>query len=137
MIQRTGIIAMIEVTSEAATELRSLLSEKEAPAGTGLRLMVERGGCAGLSYAMTLGLPAEGDAVVEKDGVIFIVESGSAGYLRGPKVDYEDSLNDSGFKIHNPNAARSCGCGTSFEPAGKGGPVEATTQVPDGSCGLD
>jgi len=102
-----------------------------------LRLMVERGGCAGLSYAMTLGLPAEGDAVVEKDGVIFIVESGSAGYLRGSRVDYEDSLNDSGFKIHNPNAARSCGCGTSFEPAEKGGPVEAAAPVPDGSCGTD
>jgi len=128
---------MIEVTSEAATELRALLSEKEAPVGTGLRLMVERGGCAGLSYAMTLGLPAEGDAVVEKDGVIFIVESGSAGYLRGSRVDYEDSLNDSGFKIHNPNAARSCGCGTSFEPAERGGPVEATPPVPDGSCGTD
>ncbi len=128
---------MIEVTSEAAVELRALLSEKEAPVGTGLRLMVERGGCAGLSYAMTLGLPAEGDAVVEKDGVIFIVESGSAGYLRGSRVDYEDSLNDSGFKIHNPNAARSCGCGTSFESAEKGGPVEATAPVPDGSCGTD
>lgn len=128
---------MIEVTSEAATELRALLSEKEAPAGTGLRLTVERGGCAGLSYAMTLALPADGDAVVEKDGVKFIVEAASAGYLRGSRVDYEDSLNDSGFKIHNPNAARSCGCGTSFEPAEKGGPVEATSPVPDGSCGTD
>lgn len=126
---------MIEVTPQAAAELRRLLAEKQAGAGTGLRLMVERGGCAGLSYAMSLGEPAEGDAVVEKDGVIFIVEAASAGYLRGSRVDYEDSLNDSGFKIHNPNAARSCGCGTSFEPADKAGPVEASAPVPDGSCG--
>ncbi len=127
---------MIEVTSQAAAELRRLLAEKQAPPGTGLRLMVERGGCAGLSYSMTLGLPAGEDAVVEQDGVLFIVEAASAGYLSGSRVDYEDSLNDSGFKIHNPNAARSCGCGTSFEPAGKSGAVDASPPVPDGqSCG--
>jgi iron-sulfur cluster assembly protein len=117
---------MIEITFEAVAELRALLAEKQAPAGTGLRLMVERGGCAGLSYAMRLGLPEEGDTVVERDGLSFIVEAASAGYLRGSKVDYEDSLNDSGFKIHNPNAARSCGCGTSFEPANAG----ASTAIP-------
>jgi iron-sulfur cluster assembly accessory protein len=125
---------MIEVTSKAAAELRLLLAEKQAPEGTGLRLMVERGGCAGLSYAMSLGQPADGDTVVEQDGVKFIVEASSAGYLRGSQVDYEDSLNDSGFKIHNPNAARSCGCGTSFEPAEKGGPVEASLPQADGEA---
>jgi len=127
---------MIEVTADAALELRRLLAEKQATAGTGLRLMVERGGCAGLQYAMTLGLPAADDTVVERDGVKFIVEAASADYLRGSKVDYEDSLNDSGFKIHNPNAARSCGCGTSFEPAERGGPLPAAEPVPDGqACG--
>lgn len=133
---------MIEVTSEAAAELKRLLAEKQAPAGTGLRLTVERGGCAGLSYAMGLAQPGEGDTVVERDGVIFIVEAASAGYLRGSKVDFEDTLNDSGFKIHNPNAARSCGCGTSFEPAPEsvanagGKPAEAALSVADGSaCG--
>ena len=127
---------MIEITADAALELRRLLAEKQANAGTGLRLMVERGGCAGLQYAMTLGLPAADDTVVERDGVKFIVEAASADYLRGSKVDYEDSLNDSGFKIHNPNAARSCGCGTSFEPAERGGPLPAAEPVPDGqACG--
>lgn len=129
---------MIEVTAEAAAELRLLLAEKQAAEGTGLRLMVERGGCAGLSYAMTLGVPAEGDTVVARDGVNFIVEASSASYLRGSTVDYENSLNDSGFKIHNPNAVRSCGCGTSFEPAERGGPVAASAPVPDGgACGTD
>lgn len=127
---------MIEITPHAAAELSHLLAEKQAPAGTGLRLTVERGGCAGLSYAMTLGVPAAGDTVVEQDGVLFIVEAASAGYLQGSRVDYEDSLNDSGFKIHNPNASRSCGCGTSFEPALPGGPVEASPPTADGAaCG--
>lgn len=127
---------MIEVTSQAAAQLHLLLAEKHAPEGTGLRLRVERGGCAGLSYAMSLGQAQEGDVVVEQDGVKFMVEAASAGYLQGSRVDYEDSLNDSGFKIHNPNAARSCGCGTSFEPAGKGGPVEAAPPQVDGqACG--
>lgn len=127
---------MIEVTPAAAAALHRLLAEKQAAAGTGLRLMVERGGCAGLQYAMTLGLAAADDSVVERDGVRFIVEADSADYLRGSSVDYEDSLNDSGFKIHNPNAARSCGCGTSFEPADRGGPLPAAAPVPDGqACG--
>ena len=127
---------MIDITSEAVNELRRLLAEKEAVAGTGLRLMVERGGCAGLQYSMTLGLPAADDSVVECGGVKFIVEAASADYLRGSKVDFEDSLNDSGFKIHNPNAARSCGCGTSFEPADRSGPLPAAAPVPDGEgCG--
>lgn len=127
---------MIEITAAAATELRRLLAEKQAAEGSGLRLMIERGGCAGLQYAMTVGLPAAGDAVVERDGVKFIVDAASTDYLRGSTVDYEDSLNDSGFKIHNPNAARSCGCGTSFEPAERGGSLPAAEPVPDGTaCG--
>ncbi|RYD27566.1 MAG: iron-sulfur cluster assembly accessory protein [Verrucomicrobiaceae bacterium] len=130
---------MIEVTDTAAAHLRQLLVDKNAAAGTGLRLLVERGGCAGLQYAMTLGEPAEGDTVVGHAGVNFIVDAASAPYLRGSRVDYEDSLNDSGFKIHNPNAARSCGCGTSFEPAAPSrddAAVPVPPPVPDGqACG--
>lgn len=123
---------MIEITDTAAAHLRQLLADKEAAEGTGLRLLVERGGCAGLQYAMTLGLPAKEDFVVERGGVKFIVDAASSAYLRGSKVDYEESLNDSGFKIHNPNAARSCGCGTSFEPATPA--PEAAPPVPDGQA---
>lgn len=111
------LCAMIEVTENAAAQLRILLAEKTAEEGMGLRLMVERGGCAGLQYSMTLGVPAPEDEVIERDGVKFIVDAASSDYLSGSCVDYEESLNDSGFKIHNPNAVRSCGCGTSFEPA--------------------
>ena len=127
---------MIRITPKAVTELRALLAEKQAPAGTGLRLSVERGGCAGLSYSISLAQPAEGDGVVEKDGLLFIVAKDSSGFLGGSEVDYEDSLNDSGFKIHNPNAVRSCGCGTSFELADKGSPVPATVPLSETSVCL-
>ena len=110
---------MIEITDAAVSELRRVLAEKPAETGAGLRLMVERGGCAGLQYAMTVGAAVDGDVTVERGGVSFIVAADSLEFLRGSRVDYEDSLNDSGFKIHNPNAVRSCGCGTSFEPAEK------------------
>lgn len=124
---------MIEITAAAVAELRHLLAEKQAPSGTGLRLMVERGGCAGMQYAMTLGTAQPGDQVIEQEGVAFIVEAASSGWLEGSKVDYEESLNDSGFKIHNPNAARSCGCGTSFEPAARPGPEPASAPWPNSS----
>jgi iron-sulfur cluster assembly protein len=129
---------MIEITDSAAAYLGQLLEDKGAAETTGLRLMIERGGCAGLQYAMTLGEPADGDTVVEHNGVKFIVDAASAGYLRGSKVDYEDSLNDSGFKIHNPNAVRSCGCGTSFEPAAPAADEPPPAPVPDGqACGSE
>jgi len=112
---------MIEVTESAARHLLGLLEEKEySPAEKGLRLLVERGGCAGMSYAMKIGEEAEGDAVYEGHGARVFVGAESFKYLDGCHLDYVEALNDSGFKIENPNAARSCGCGTSFEPARAG-----------------
>jgi iron-sulfur cluster assembly protein len=107
---------MIRITDSAATQLRELLNDR-AEAGIGLRLMVEKGGCAGFQYSMKIDQPGAGDEVVEKDGVFFYVDAGSRGFLKDCEVDYVETLADRGFKIHNPNAARSCGCGSSFEPA--------------------
>ncbi len=109
---------MIIVTDAAARELSALLVEKDAP-GKGLRVFVERGGCAGLQYGMTLDDPSTEDAVVERDGVKVLVDPESAAFLRGATLDYADDLAGTGFRLNNPNAARSCGCGTSFEPAGE------------------
>jgi iron-sulfur cluster assembly protein len=107
---------MIQVTEPAAHQLRLLLTEKgAAPDQVGLRLLVQKGGCAGLSYGMKLDSPAPEDVVVEKEGVMFIVDASSKSYLQGCEIDYLDALSDSGFRIVNPNAVRSCGCGTSFE----------------------
>ena len=124
---------MISITDRATAELRKLLESKGAATGQGLRLGVRRGGCAGWQYVMEVGPPASDDFVLELQGARLIVAADSRDKLDGCRVDYSYDLSDSGFRIDNPNAARSCGCGTSFEPAGEdsGGPA-----VPDGeACG--
>jgi iron-sulfur cluster assembly protein len=106
---------MIDLTEKAASELAAMLQRKCAPAGSGLRLGISRGGCAGMQYIMAVQPPEPGDLTVEAHGVLLHVAADSVGILRGCQIDYSDTLADAGFKISNPNAARSCGCGTSFE----------------------
>ena len=108
---------MINVTDNAVRQLRSLLESHDAPEGKGLRVEIAKGGCSGLQYEMTLDARKDGDAVVERDGVQFLVGRESAELLRGATLDYRDGLTGAGFHFLNPNAARTCGCGTSFEPA--------------------
>lgn len=110
---------MIQVTDSAICQLRTLVSE-QADASKGLRIYVERGGCAGLQYGMGLAHPKQGDEILEREGVKFIVDAESADFLKGSTIDYSDDLAGAGFRIKNPNAVRSCGCGTSFEPAEAG-----------------
>ena len=108
---------MITVTDNAVRQLRSLLESQSESEGKGLRVQIAKGGCSGLQYEMTLDARKEGDAVVARDGVEFLVDDESAQLLRGATLDYYDGLTGTGFQIVNPNAARTCGCGTSFEPA--------------------
>jgi iron-sulfur cluster assembly accessory protein len=107
---------MITVTDSAIQHLKAIVQEKGEP-DKGLRIMIERGGCAGLQYGMGLDEQKPGDEVVERDGVKVLVDAESIGFLRGSTIDYCDDLAGTGFRIQNPNATRSCGCGTSFEPA--------------------
>ena len=107
---------MIHVTDNAVNHLRPLLAEQPAPAGKGLRVQVAKGGCSGLQYEMSLDERHDGDAVVERDEVHFLIDAESADFLRDATLDFEDGLTGAGFRIVNPNAARTCGCGTSFEP---------------------
>ena len=112
---------MIIVTSAASQGLASLLREKGEDVGRkGLRLAVERGGCAGLQYSMTLAEPHDGDQIIEQEGVKVFVDPESGSHLEGCTLDFSDDLTGAGFRIVNPRAARSCGCGTSFEPAAQG-----------------
>lgn len=106
---------MLSLTDSAVQHLRALLEEKGEP-DKALRIYIERGGCAGMSYEMTLDEPQAGDYAAERDGVKVIVDPNSLQYLTGSTVDYCDDLSGTGFRIQNPNAVRSCGCGTSFEP---------------------
>lgn len=107
------------MTDEAARALGDLVAGK--PEGTGLRLAVEKGGCAGLQYTMEISERQEGDSVVEHLGARVFIDAPSLDHLGECILDHEDGLTGSGFRIINPRAARSCGCGTSFEPAAAGG----------------
>ncbi|MDQ8191632.1 HesB/IscA family protein [Roseibacillus persicicus] len=125
---------MITLTPKAAIALKDLLQKKNAPATAGLRLAIERGGCAGLAYTMKVSEPQEGDAVVEAEGTRVLIPEDSKDFLAGSTLDFSDSLSDAGFKITNPNAARSCGCGTSFEPAEEGKKPEYDPALDGTAC---
>ena len=124
---------MITLTPTAIAALGKLLASKAKSPNAGLRLAVRRGGCAGWQYEMQVSEPEAGDEVVESGAARVIVAADSIDRLSGCEIDYSDDLTDAGFKIHNPHAARSCGCGTSFEVAGE---PESTPAVADGeACG--
>lgn len=109
---------MLNVTENAARQLRSLLQKEAAnSASKGLRVQISKGGCSGLHYEMALDEKKSGDAVVERDGVQFLVDDESADFLRNATLDFRDGLTGVGFHIVNPNASRTCGCGSSFEAA--------------------
>ncbi len=104
----------VSLTGDAVTEVRLLLARPEN-AGKNLRLYIEEGGCSGMQYGMVFDERRDGDLISEEDGVSVLVDPVSANYLRGCTVDFSDSLTAGGFKISNPNARHSCGCGKSFE----------------------
>lgn len=127
MLLHSARNTMITLTPSAAEELSRMLLKRNSP-DAGLRLAVERGGCAGLQYAMKITEPLSGDVRIDHpSGARLFVAADSVDFLRGSEIDYSDSLSDAGFKISNPNATRSCGCGTSFELA-----KAPTTELPQG-----
>ena len=107
--------SVITLTSAAAAEVKSMQANKPEDAGKPLRVFIERGGCSGMQYSMVFDEVRDGDAVVEREGVKVVVDGFSLDYLRGTVVDFSDNLTGGGFKIRNPNASQTCGCGRSFE----------------------
>ena len=105
---------VVGLTARAAEECRSLLPLAEN-AGKSFRIYVEQGGCSGMQYGMVFDEKRDGDLSAEQHGVQVIVDPVSAQYLRGTVVDFSDAMVGVGFKISNPNAKQSCGCGKSFE----------------------
>ncbi len=108
---------MISVTENAVRQLQSLLSQRSEDSHKGLRVHVAKGGCSGLHYEMTLDARKNGDSIVERDGVKFFIDNESVPFLSGATLDFSDGLTGTGFRIVNPNASRTCGCGSSFEAA--------------------
>jgi len=124
---------MINITDRAAEQVHGLLEKQEKPNAM-LRVFVSGGGCSGYSYGMTLEEePMEGDQQFSINGVGVIIDPRSAQYLEGANIDFVDNMMGGGFKIDNPNAASSCGCGSSFTPkeTEDGEPVPAGA----GGCG--
>jgi iron-sulfur cluster assembly accessory protein len=106
--------SVINLTESAAGQIKSMLASPEN-AGKNLRVYVEGGGCSGLQYGMVFDEKRADDLSVEFFGVAVLVDPFSANYLRGSVIDFSDALTGGGFKISNPNARQSCGCGKSFE----------------------
>lgn len=116
------------VTSAAANTIKMLMEQRQIP-GHALRVFVSGGGCSGMQYGMAFEAgPQEHDYLVEADGVRIIVDSTSLIYLEGATIDFVDSLMGGGFRIDNPKAVSSCGCGHSFRTADGG-------ESSDSGCG--
>lgn len=103
----------VTITARAATQVAHIL--KGEAKGTFLRVSVQGGGCSGFQYGFTLDTARnDDDLVLERDGATVLIDAVSVDYLAGSEIDYVDDLIGSSFKITNPNATSSCGCGTSF-----------------------
>lgn len=116
---------MLTLTDSASKKIGEIIVGQTQPM-VGLRVFVQKGGCSGFSYGMALAEKVEdGDWVGEFGGVKVLVDAESAPVLDGVRIDYVESLQGSGFSIHNPKAVRSCGCGNSFDTAETAGAEEA------------
>jgi iron-sulfur cluster assembly protein len=106
---------MITLTPSATGEVKRLI-EKEQKPNLGLRIGVKGGGCSGLSYVLALdeATPKQYDQVFEREGVKVLIDAKSHLYLDGTTIDFKSALMGGGFEFLNPNAKKSCGCGTSF-----------------------
>ncbi len=111
----------VTLTDRAAQELKSLLQEQEKP-NAALRVWVAGGGCSGLQYGMALddSEPEDGDQILNDHDLKIFVDEMSLRYMTGSVVDYVDDQFGGGFKIENPNAVKSCGCGSSFSTGEEG-----------------
>ena len=107
--------SVVTVTENAAKEIKSMLAREKENTGKALRVYVEGGGCSGMQYGMVFDEKRPDDISNDFHGVSVLVDPFSANYIRGSVVDFSDALTGGGFKITNPQAKQSCGCGKSFE----------------------
>ena len=103
----------VTISARAARRIAEILKSEPQPAM--LRVEVTGGGCSGFQYNFALDeVNAEDDLVLERDGAVVLIDSMSLDFLRGAEIDFVDDLIGASFRINNPNAQSSCGCGTSF-----------------------
>jgi iron-sulfur cluster assembly accessory protein len=119
---------VVTLTSRAATKVSALMAEEPAGEAEVLRIAIQGGGCSGFEYALGFDRgPSADDHELEFHGVRVVVDPFSAPYLQGSTIDFLEGLQESGFKIENPNVVSACGCGHSFQvedgeaPAGAAG----------------
>ena len=104
----------ITLSTRAARRIATLIAD-EADAGTMLRVSVSGGGCSGFQYGFAFETERKpDDIVIERDGIVALVDQVSAGYMAGSEIDYVEDLIGAAFQVRNPNAVSGCGCGTSF-----------------------
>jgi iron-sulfur cluster assembly protein len=114
---------LLSLTESAAAKIKELMAEEPDGEATVLRVAIQGGGCSGFQYGLGFDRDAiEGDLEFDQYGVRVVVDPFSVPYLRGASVDFVNGLQESGFKIENPNAVASCGCGHSFQVADEEAP---------------
>lgn len=114
-METTQIEKEINITPKAINQIKRTMADSSIPAGYGLRVGVKGGGCSGLSYTLGFDEKAkDGDTVIEEDGVKLFIDGKSLFYISGMTLDFTDGLNGRGFVFDNPNATKTCGCGSSF-----------------------
>ena len=123
---------IVSLTESAATKIRELMAEEPDGDASVLRVAIQGGGCSGFQYGLGFDEGAqEGDVEMTMHGVTVVIDPFSAPYLAGAQIDFINGLQESGFKIENPNAVSSCGCGHSFQVADE----EAEAAGHGGGCG--
>jgi iron-sulfur cluster assembly accessory protein len=121
--------AVVTLTERAAEKVRGLMAQEPAGEAEVLRVAIQGGGCSGFEYALGFDRGSQsGDHELEFHGVKVVVDPFSAPYLKGSTIDFLEGLQESGFKIDNPNVASSCGCGHSFQ-------VEEGEYAPEAGAG--
>lgn len=110
----TNTFIPVSFTASAIREIKRLMSEELPDQGRFLRVGVKGGGCSGLSYVLGFDEKAASDEYYEIEGVPLIINIAHKIYLMGMEIDFQDGLNARGFNFNNPNATKTCGCGSSF-----------------------
>lgn len=110
----TLTLSPISFTQSAIEEVKRLMNEDGFDATQKLRVGVKGGGCSGMTYVLGFDEQLENDEVYESNSLEFIMNKSHQLYLAGMQVDWQDGLNSRGFTFTNPNASKTCGCGTSF-----------------------